>query len=64
LAVRGLTYDELVHLLYPGLPEELRHGLDTAAAGDLTQASTIRRMLGMIEHQVAPTRLGGPERAP
>ncbi|MGO9855762.1 MAG: FkbM family methyltransferase [Acidimicrobiales bacterium] len=56
LPVRGLTYDELVHLFYPNLPEELRHDLDTAAAGDLTQASTIRRMLGSIEHQVAPTR--------
>jgi FkbM family methyltransferase len=55
LPVRGLTYDELVHLIYPSLPEELRHDLDSAAAGDLAQASTIRRMLGMIEHQVAPT---------
>jgi FkbM family methyltransferase len=55
LPVRGLTYDELVHLIYPSLPEELRHDLDAAAAGDLALASTIRRMLGTIEHQVAPT---------
>jgi FkbM family methyltransferase len=52
---RGLTYEELVHLIYPSLPGELRQDLDTAAAGDLTQASTIRMMLGTIEHQVAPT---------
>jgi FkbM family methyltransferase len=56
LPVRGLTYDELVQLIYPSLPQELRPELDAAAAGDLTQASTIRRMLGMMEHQVAPTR--------
>jgi FkbM family methyltransferase len=55
LPVRGLTYDELVHLIYPSLPEGLRHDLDTAATGDLAQASTIRMMLGTIEHQVAPT---------
>jgi FkbM family methyltransferase len=53
---RGLTYDELVGLLYPHLPDDLRAEVDTAAAsGDLTRASTIRRMLGSIEHQVAPT---------
>jgi FkbM family methyltransferase len=52
---RGLTYQQLVHLLYPTLPDELRPDVDAAAAGDLTQPSTIRRMLGTIEHQVAPT---------
>ena len=52
---RGLTYEDLVHLLYPHLPDELRPEVDAAAAGDLTNASTIRRMLGSIEHQVAPT---------
>ena len=55
LPVRGLTYDELVHLIYPSLPEEFRHDVDAAATGDLAQASTIRMMLGTIEHQVAPT---------
>jgi FkbM family methyltransferase len=55
LPVRCLTYDDLVHLLYPSLPEELRRDVDSAAAGDLSQVSTIRRMLGTIEHQVAPT---------
>ena len=55
LPVRGLTYDELVDLIYPGLPEGLRDDLDSAAAGDLSDVSTIRRMLGTIEHQVAPT---------
>jgi FkbM family methyltransferase len=54
-ASRGITYDELVALLYPTLPPELRKDVDAAAAGDLARASTIRRMLGTIEHQVAPT---------
>lgn len=52
---RGITYDQLVQLLYPTLPPELQADVDEAGAGDLTQASTIRRMLGTIEHQVAPT---------
>ena len=52
---RGITYEELVQLLYPTLPDSLRHEVDQAATGDLTRASTIRRMLGMIEHQEAPT---------
>ena len=55
LPERGLTYDQLVQLLYPTLPDSLRGDVDKAAVGDLTQASTIRRMLGTIEHQVAPT---------
>ena len=55
LPERGLTYEELVHLLYPTLPGELRPDVDEAAAGDLTRASTIRKMLGTVEHQVAPT---------
>ncbi len=52
---RGMTYDQLVALLYPTLPDQLRPDLDRAATGDLARASTIRRMLGSIEHQVAPT---------
>jgi FkbM family methyltransferase len=52
---RGLTYEELVGLLYPHLPDELRAEVDAASSGDLSRASTIRRMLGSIEHQVAPT---------
>jgi FkbM family methyltransferase len=55
LPERGITYEQLVHLLYPTLPDELRRDVDEAAAGDLTRVSTIRRMLGSIEHQVAPT---------
>ena len=55
LPERGLTYEQLVRLLYPTLPDSLRGEVDTAAAGDLAQVSTIRRMLGTIEHQVAPT---------
>ena len=55
LPERGITYEQLVHLLYPTLPDSLRPDVDQAAAGDLTQVSTIRRMLGTIEHQVAPT---------
>jgi FkbM family methyltransferase len=55
LPERGLTYEQLVHLLYPTLPDELRHEVDEAAAGDLARPSTIRKMLGTIEHQVAPT---------
>jgi FkbM family methyltransferase len=54
-APRGITYDQLVDLLYPTLPGELRPEVDDAATGDLARASTIRRMLGTIEHQVAPT---------
>ncbi|HXY26810.1 MAG TPA: FkbM family methyltransferase [Acidimicrobiales bacterium] len=52
---RILTYDQLVHLLYPTLPESLRLAVDAAGAGELADVSTIRRMLGTIEHQVAPT---------
>ena len=54
-APRGITYDQLVDLLYPTLPDELRPAVDEAAAGDLARPSTIRRMLGTIEHQMAPT---------
>lgn len=52
---RGLTYEQLVHLLYPRLPDQLRGEVDAAASGDLTRSSTIRRMLGSVEHQLAPT---------
>ncbi len=52
---RVITYEQLVDLLYPSLPDDLRPTLDRAAAGDLSSVSTIRRMLGTIEHQVAPT---------
>ncbi len=52
---RGLTYEELVHLVYPTLPDDLRPELDRAAGGELTDVSTIRRMLATIEHQRAPT---------
>jgi FkbM family methyltransferase len=52
---RGLTYEQLVDLLYPHLPDDLRAEVDAAASGDLAEVSTIRRMLGSIEHQVAPT---------
>jgi FkbM family methyltransferase len=55
MPTRGLTYQELVHLLYPTLPDDLRPVVDAAAAGDLADASTIRRMLGTVEHQLAPT---------
>jgi FkbM family methyltransferase len=52
---RGVTYEELVHLLYPTLPDDLRARVDEAAGGELSDVSTIRRMLGTIEHQRAPT---------
>jgi FkbM family methyltransferase len=55
LPERGITYEQLVQLLYPTLPHSLRRDVDEAATGDLTRASTIRRMLGTVEHQVAPT---------
>ena len=55
MPTRGLTYEQLVHLLYPTLPDSLREQVDDAAAGELADASTIRRMLGTVEHQVAPT---------
>jgi FkbM family methyltransferase len=53
--VRALTYEQLVRMVYPTLPASLRPELDRAAEGDLAQRSTLRRMLGAIEHQVAPT---------
>ena len=34
---RGLTYDQLVQLLYPTLPDDLRPSVDQAAAGDLAR---------------------------
>ncbi|MBV8464122.1 MAG: hypothetical protein JO368_12565, partial [Acidimicrobiales bacterium] len=55
LPERGISYDELVQLLYPTLPAALRPQVDEAGAGDLTRRSTIRKMLGTIEHQLAPT---------
>jgi FkbM family methyltransferase len=54
-SARGISYPELVELLYPTLPDELRPDVDRAATGDLARVATIRRMLGTIEHQVAPT---------
>ncbi len=30
---RGITYEQLVHLLYPTLPEDLRADVDRAADG-------------------------------
>ncbi len=55
LPERGITYEQLVHLLYPTLPDRLRAEVDEAGAGELSEVSTIRRMLGTIEHQEAPT---------
>jgi FkbM family methyltransferase len=52
---RGVSYEQLVHLLYPSLPEHRRAAVDEAGAGDLSQVATIRRMLGAVEHQDAPT---------
>jgi FkbM family methyltransferase len=52
---RGLSYEQLVHLIYPTLPDDLRGAIDAVGSGDLTDISTVRRMLGTIEHQVAPT---------
>jgi FkbM family methyltransferase len=52
---RGLTYEQVVHLLYPTLPAHRRAAVDEAGAGDLSQVQTIRRMLGAVEHQDAPT---------
>jgi len=53
---RGLTYPELVQLLYPALKDPvIRQIVDTAAEGELSEPSTIRRMLGAVEHQLAPT---------
>ncbi len=33
LPQRGLTYEQLVHLLYPHLPDDLRAEVDAAASG-------------------------------
>jgi FkbM family methyltransferase len=54
---RGLTYEELVDLLYPILDDPTYSQLiDEAGQGELTDPSTIRKMLGAIEHQLAPSR--------
>jgi hypothetical protein len=37
-APRSVTYDQLVELLYPTLPAELRPDVDHAATGDLARA--------------------------
>jgi FkbM family methyltransferase len=56
LPERGLTYPELVRLLYPTLDDpDVRRVVDDASAGVLSDPSTIRRMLGAVEHQLAPT---------
>jgi FkbM family methyltransferase len=56
LPQRGLTYAELVRLLYPRLDDPMiRQAVDDAGEGELTDPSTIRRMLGAVEHQLAPT---------
>jgi FkbM family methyltransferase len=52
---RGVTYEQLVDLLYPSLPAHRRAAVDEAGTGDLSQVATIRRMLGAVEHQDAPT---------
>ena len=53
---RAIGYDQLVAMLYPTLPDSQRAAVDAAAAGDLADVATIRRMLGTVEHQLAPTR--------
>jgi FkbM family methyltransferase len=53
---RSIAYEQLVAMLYPELPESQRAVLDQAATGSLADVSTIRRMLGAVEHQLAPTR--------
>lgn len=53
---RGLTYDELVTLLFPhGDDPDVRRAVDREGAGDLTDPATIRRMIGAVEQQVSPT---------
>ena len=53
---RGLTYEELVTLLFPRHDDpEVRRALDEAGSGDLTDPSTVRRMIGAVEQQVSPT---------
>jgi FkbM family methyltransferase len=53
---RGLTYDELVHLLFPHIHEpRIRGEIDGAGTGDLSDPATIRRMIGAVEQQLSPT---------
>ena len=56
LPERGLTYQELVQLLYPTLTDPaIRQIVDEAGTGKLSDPGTIRRMLGAVEHQLAPS---------
>jgi FkbM family methyltransferase len=51
--VRGLTYDQLLELIFPGLHEpSIRATIDAAATEDLTSPTTIRRMISANEQQL------------
>ncbi len=53
---RSLTYDELVHLLFPHIDDpRIRGEIDGAGTGDLADPSTIRKMIGAVEQQRSPT---------
>jgi FkbM family methyltransferase len=53
---RGLTYPELIGLLYPTMVDDAhRKVVDEASEGDLADQATIRRMLGATEHQLTPS---------
>jgi FkbM family methyltransferase len=56
LPQRGLSYPELLRLLYPSMLQDVdRHIVDEVSGGDLTDPATIRRMLGVVEHQLVPS---------
>jgi FkbM family methyltransferase len=52
----GLSYEELVELLFPGLHDpSIRAKIDDAATDDLTSPTTIRRMISTVEQQLQAT---------
>ena len=54
--VRGLSYEQLVELLFPGIHEtSIRAAIDAAASDDLTKQTTIRKMIAVVEQQLQAT---------
>jgi len=62
---RGLNYDQLVGLLFPHVHNaQVREDIDRAGLGELSDPSTIRKIIGAVEQQLSPTAFSvrfGPE---
>ena len=64
LPTRGLTYDELVQLLFPHMVDlTVRMEIGREGTGDLSNPSTIRNMIGAVEQQLSPDGLHSPIRS-